>query len=187
MERHAHTQTLIDYWEARRFGRPAPGGAEVAPRDLSGILANLFLLKRLDREHHVFRLAGSAMCELHQREFADQNFLGLWTGADRAHMSALLDGVLTAPAPATAISEAISLDGRRLTIEFAMVPLIGPEGLLDRVLGLQQPLEDAAALGGRPVVRHALLELRPARPAEPSQDVLRSFSGSVHRRAANDL
>jgi len=186
MQHHAHTQTLIEYWESRRFGRPAPGGAEVAPRDLSGILANLFLLKRLDREHHVFRLAGSAMCELHQREFADQNFLGLWTGADRAHMTAMLDGVLTAPAPATALSEAVSLDGRRLPVEFAMVPLIGPEGLLDRILGLQQPLEDPVSLGGRPIVRHALLELRPARPPEPSDEVLRSFERSAPRRAAND-
>ncbi len=187
MQRHAHTQTLIEYWEARRFGRPAPGGAEVAPRDLAGILANLFILKRLDENHFVFRLAGSAMCQLHRREFADQNFLSLWTGADRRLVSALADGALSSPGPATAVSEASTLDGRRIEVEFALVPLMGPEGMLDRVLGLHQPLSDPGMLSGRPLVRHALLEIRPARPPETSSEVTRTFSPFTTDLAANDL
>lgn len=164
--RHTNTKALYEYWNTRRLGRTAPARADIAPRDLSGLLAHLFLLRRMDADHHVFRLAGSALCQMHKREFKDQNFLSLWRGQDRSHMSALLEGALTAPAPATALAEAQSLEGRAVEVEIAILPLKGPEGLVDRVLGLYQPLT-AGRLNGRPVVRHALREIYPAvRPAQ---------------------
>ena len=185
--RHANTRTLFAYWQSRRSGRLAPERADIAPRDLAGLLAHLFSLKRIDRDHQVFRLAGTAVCDLHRREFKDQNFLGRWRGADRDHARALLEGVLSAPGPATALAEAISIDARSAEVELALLPLRGPEGQVDRCLGLYQPLS-LTRLGGRPVVRHALRELRPALPPEPSLSLSRSFRPRLSlARAANDL
>ncbi len=166
--KHAHTKTLFAYWDARRRGGPAPARADILPEDLGGLLANLFLLRRMDSDHHVFRIAGTGLCRLHKREFRDQNFLSLWTGQERTHMRALLEGALTAPAPASAVAEAVALDGRAAPIEITLLPLRGPEGWLDRTLGLYQPLEGGLPVG-RPAVRHRLIEVRP--PCEPAASV----------------
>ena len=153
--KHQNTKTLLAYWNARRAGGSAPARADIAPEDLGALLSNLFLLRRMDQDHHVFRLAGTGLCRLHQREFRDQNFLSLWSSHDRLHMTALLEGALSAPAPASVTTDAISLDGETLPVEIAFLPLRGPEGWVDRTLGLYQPLT-ARPGTGRPIVRHAL-------------------------------
>lgn len=184
---HANTRTLLAYWDARRRGEPAPARADIAPQDLGALLSHIFLLRRMDREHHVFRLAGTGLCGLHKREFRDQNFLSMWSDHDRAHMTALLEGALGAPAPARALCEAVTLDGRTCPVELTLLPLRGPEGWLDRVLGLYQPL-DPGRLGGRPVLRHRLTQLFPAVAAEPSMSLFsRDQTPSQSALAANDI
>lgn len=184
---HANTKTLLAYWEARRHGEPAPARADIAPQDLGGLLSHIFLLRRMDRDHHVFRLAGTGLCALHKREFRDQNFLSLWADHDRAHMSALLEGALGAPAPARALCEAQTLDGRTCEVELTLLPLRGPEGWLDRTLGLYQPM-DPTRLGGRPVLRHRLSQLFPAAAPEPSMALFTREAAAPRRAmAANDL
>lgn len=183
---HANTRTLFAYWDARRRGDPAPARADILPEDLGGLLANLFLLRRMDSDHHVFRIAGTGLCRLHQREFRDQNFLSLWAGHDRTHMRALLEGSLSAPAPASALVDAVALDGASAPVEIALLPLRGPDGWLDRTLGLYQPLSGALS-ASRPAVRHRLLEVRP--PFEPDASVSVYGQGGAQTDAlvANDL
>ncbi|MFW5660743.1 MAG: PAS domain-containing protein [Oceanicaulis sp.] len=183
---HANTRTLQAYWDARRHGEPAPARADIAPQDLGALLSHIFLLRRMDRDHHVFRIAGTGLCELHKREFRDQNFLSLWTGHDRAHMAALVEGALAAPAPARALVDAVTLDGRVCSVELTLLPLRGPEGWLDRVLGLYQPL-DRAALGGRPVMRHRVRQLIPAGAPEPSISMFARGEARSTALAANDV
>lgn len=184
--RHTNTKTLYEYWNTRRLGRNAPGRADIAPKDVSGLLGHLFLLRRIDADHHIFRLAGSALCQMHRREFKDQNFLSLWRGHDRLHMSALLEGALTAPAPATVIVEAHSIDMRSVAVEISILPLRGPEGIVDRVLGLYQPLS-GGTLGHRPVVSHEIREIHPASLPAQSVNVFAPLAQARPRaRAAND-
>jgi len=184
--RHRNSLTLLAYWNARRRGEPAPLRAEILPEDLGGLLSHLFLLRRMDSDHHVFRLAGTGLCRMHRREFRDQNFLSLWDGHDRQHMRALLEGALAAPAPASAVTEAIALDSTASEIEVTLLPLRGPEGFLDRALGLYQPL-GAGLPSLRPVVRHRLIELRPACEPEPSLSLYARNERPVRALAANDL
>ncbi len=185
--RHVNTKTLYAYWDARRLGRSAPSRGDIAPRDLAGLLSHLFILRRMDRDHHIFRLAGTSLCQMHQREFKDQNFLGLWRGHDRHHMTALLEGAMSVPAPACALADAVSLEGRSVEVEIALLPLRGPEGWVDRCLGLYQPLQ-TGGLAGRPAVRHVLKELHPAMEPEASINVFgRTYPQAIPARAANDF
>ena len=183
--KHINTKTILSYWETRRRSAPAPARADIAPADLGSLLSHIFLLRRMDSQHHVFRLAGSELCKLHCREFRDQNFLSLWLGQDRHHVMALLEGALGEPAPARAIVDALTLDGRKCEVELTVLPLRGPEGWLDRVLGLYQPI-NPSDLGGRPIVRHKVRQLYPAFIDDAWSMSLRE-SGSLHMaRAAND-
>jgi len=183
--RHRNSLTLLAYWNARRRSEPAPRRTEILPEDLGGLLSHLFLLRRMDSDHHVFRLAGTGLCRLHRREFRDQNFLSLWTGHDRQHMRALLEGALAAPAPASAITEAVALDSSVQEVEVTLLPLRGPEGLLDRALGLYQPLGSGLP-SLRPVVRHRLIELRPASEPAPSVSLYARSERPARALAAND-
>ncbi|PWE17471.1 PAS domain-containing protein [Marinicauda salina] len=183
--RHAHTKTLHAYWDARRSGRSAPARADIAPNDVAGLLAHIFMLRRMDRDHHVFRIAGTGVCRLHNREFKDQNFLSLWSGQDRAHMTALLEGALAAPAPAFAVADALAIDGRSVEVEVSLFPLRGPEGVVDRCLGLYQPI-GPDSLGGRPVIRHVVKELHPANLPEPTIRLFRTAAEAPASPAAND-
>lgn len=183
---HAHTETLLAYWETRRNGRPAPARADIVPGDLSGLLSWLFILQRADCEHHVFRLAGTGLCHLYRRELREQNFLDLWRGFDRHHVRALIESALACPAPATATSTAYALDGQTIDAEMAFLPLRGPSGQADRVLGLYQPLSPMSALKGRPVMRQKLTGIRP-----PSREIytpvaLRPLTEMPFDLAAND-
>ena len=183
--RHKNSLTLLAYWNARRRGEPAPKRAEILPEDLGGLLSHLFLLKRMDCDHHVFRLAGTGLCRMHRREFRDQNFLSLWTSHDRQHMRALVEGALAAPAPASAVTEAVAFDSSAQEVELTLLPLRGPEGLLDRALGLYQPL-GSSPHGLRPVVRHRLTELRPACEPSPSVAFYAPADRPIRALAAND-
>ncbi len=183
--RHRNSLTLLAYWNARRKGEPAPLRTEILPEDLGGLLSNLFLLRRMDADHHVFRLAGTGLCRMHRREFRDQNFLSLWDGHDRDHMRALLEGSLNSPAPASAVTEAIALDSNSTEVELTILPLRGPEGFLDRALGLYQPL-GAGLPSLRPIVRHRLTELRPPCEPEPSLSFFGRTERPLRALAAND-
>jgi hypothetical protein len=183
--RHAHTRTLLEYWRSRREGAAAPQRADIAPQDLSDFLGQLFILKRIDSGHHVFRLAGTRLCALYQREFRDQNFLSLWRGHDGEHVKALLEGAIHRVAPAAASARAIAIDGRTVAIELAFLPLRGQEGQIDRILGLYQPLDDPDWLRGRPVVRTELCEARPAATPEPF-NLRRRQAPAAPSFAAND-
>tara|TARA_R110000868_G_scaffold86206_2_gene241818 strand:+ start:2810 stop:3370 length:561 start_codon:yes stop_codon:yes gene_type:complete len=163
--RHAQSRALFAYWQARRFGGAAPYRADIAPQDIAALLGNVFILRRIDPQHHVFRLAGTGLCELYQREFRDQNFLSLWRGHDATHIEAVLEASLGGVSPASVVARATSLDMIQLPIEISFLPLRGPEGQIDRTLGLFQPLEPVETLRGRPVIRTSLREVRP--PANP--------------------
>ncbi len=159
--RHPNTRAIADYWESLKEGEGTPARDDLSPSDLSSLLANVFILQKLDGEHAVFRLAGTNLCSLYQREFREHNFLGLWQGADRMHMAALLAAAAIAPGPAIALAGAETIDGRKIKAEIFLAPLAGADGEVDRYLGLFQPLSGEDALGGRPLIRQHLIALYP--------------------------
>jgi hypothetical protein len=159
--RHAQSETLLAYWRARRLGGAAPHRADIEPADIANLLGHIFILRRVDPQHHTFRLAGTELCDLYQREFRDQNFLSLWRGHDVTHIQSLLESTLAGVSPASVVARAFTLDLHQLPVEISFLPLRGPEGMVDRVLGLFQPLDDVTQLRGQPLIRMGLKEIRP--------------------------
>lgn len=163
--RHAQSKALHAYWQARRLGGAAPYRADIEPQDIAALLGHVFILGRIDPQHHVFRLAGTGLCEMYQREFRDQNFLSLWRGHDAVHIQAALEASLGGVSPASVIARATTMEMHQIQVEICFLPLRGPEGMVDRTLGLFQPLEPVETLRGRPIIRTSLREVRP--PANP--------------------
>ena len=167
--KHAQSRALHSYWQTLRMsGRTAgmtPERSDVEPQDIASLLGYVFMLRRIDQGHHVFRLAGTHFCQLYQREFRDQNFLSLWRGHDATHIQALLESTLSGASPSSVVARASSIDMHQLPVEISFFPLKGPEGVVDRILGLYQPLDDTSDFQHRPVVRTGIREIRP--PAVP--------------------
>lgn len=184
---HAHSKALHSYWESRRFGAAIPRRMDIAPREIGNLLSRLFILSRADPEHHLFRLAGTGLCDLYRREFREQNFLSLWQGYDRDHMRALLEASICGPAPASALVEAATLEGAAITAEITLLPLKGEDGQTDRTLGLFQPIDPVDTLRRRPIVRQSLIEARlPRRTGSSGLAGLSYGSACVPPRPAND-
>lgn len=185
--RHAQSKALHAYWQNRRQGGAVPHRADIEPQDIAGLLGHVFILWRVDAQHHIFRLAGTHLCDLYQREFREQNFLSLWRGHDRTHVQAVLEASIAGIAPASMIARASTMDQLQLPVEISVLPLRGPSGEIDRVLGLFQPLDDPAGLRGRPVVRTALREIHPPVQSAAIFPGLRQSSPHGLLRVANDL
>ncbi|MEE2527252.1 PAS domain-containing protein [Hyphobacterium sp. HN65] len=156
---HSHSRTLVSYWDSRRREASVPARADIAAGELKAILGNLFMLQRHDPSHHVFRLAGTRLCDLHNRELRDQNFLSLWRGYDRAQMKLLLESVLANRAPAHAYATAETLNGDKIEVEMVFTPLASRAGQVDRILGLYQPLQSPDRFRKKPVIRHDLTRI----------------------------
>lgn len=193
--RHQNTRAIAEYWESLRQESGAPARDDLSPGELSALLANVFILQRLDAEHAVFRLAGTGLCDLYQREFREHNFLSLWRGTDRVHMEALMAASAIAPGPGLALVSAETIDGQRLKAELFLAPLAGRDGEVDRYLGLFQPLGETDVLRGRPLIRQSVIALyppnsqiavRPAARRAPADDRVRSDRGRPHLRLVAD-
>lgn len=150
------------------------------------MLGYVFILWRADPGHHIFRLAGTHLCDLYQREFRDQNFLSLWRNHDRIHVQTVLEAAISSTAPASLIARAMTMDRHELPVEISFLPLRGSSGEIDRTLGLFQPLDDVDELRGRPAVRTTLQEIHPpVQRADPFPG-LSIRPPDLPRRVAND-
>jgi hypothetical protein len=129
------SQQLYTYWNELRGGRLAPRRFEVEPSAIAGILPDTFILEREDRHKHIFRLAGTRICERFGREFRSTNLLDLWTPADREVVIQVLESVtrdggvgvlgLTARAPGNVAAD----------FELLLLPLVHTGQSISRVLG----------------------------------------------------
>jgi hypothetical protein len=142
---HSSTELLIDYWRGRRGARAMPLRADIDPTGFPGLASRAFIAVRETTDVR-FRLAGEAVIELCRRQLAGHSVLALWRGEHRGRVSALLGAALIAGEPMVIGAEGEAGEGVPLQLEMLFAPLIGPDGVADRFLGLCQPTAGAGAL-----------------------------------------
>lgn len=136
---HPDTQFLIDHWTAlaRRPDARAgvPGRAAVEPDRLGLRLPRIFLARRAG-EDAVIRLAGGWIEGFHDETLKDQRLLSLWRSASRPLVSSALTQTIREGRPVVIAA----LAGRiAAQIEICLLPLRGPSGEPDTLLGLYAP------------------------------------------------
>lgn len=133
------TQFLIDHWTglSRRPGVRAgiPDRASLEPDALGLRLPRVFMVERIG-DNAVVRLAGSWIEAFHDASLKDGALLDLWRSASRPLVAAALTQTVreARPVVVAALAGAVSAQ-----IEITFVPLRGPTGDADRVLGLYVP------------------------------------------------
>ena len=129
------SKVLFDYWNALRNSRPAPLRTEVNPCAIKRILPSVFILQRHDRDHIVFRLAGTRLCAAYGREFRDQNVLSLFSGQSRTAFRNLTNAVIEQSVVGHATCRAWSLSKEHVDAEILLLPLADENGDITRILG----------------------------------------------------
>jgi len=175
--KHASIRELFDYWNARRGRRSAPERAEIEPGAIRRVLADTFILAFEANAGHPFRIAGTRVCALFNRELKGAAFLDLWSIASRADIRDLAAIVADETVGVVASASGTSAAGEPLRLELLLLPL--RHGQTDaRFLGALVPYEAPAwlgtsALGGLTLGTHrfvgaSVVPLRPATGRPPS-------------------
>lgn len=133
---YAPLQEVRAYWEGLRDGPGLPARAAVDPRGLERALEYVFMLERIAPGIARFRLAGMHLTALMGMEVRGMPLSALFDPPARTASLALLEAVFDQPAVVELALEAErgigrpALEGRML-----LLPLLGDEGVCDRVLG----------------------------------------------------
>jgi hypothetical protein len=136
---NSNTERLLDYWRARRGGRPAPRRVDIDVADFPALAPQVFIAELLAGGDVRFRLAGETIAALHGRPLRGESLLALWAGEHRGRVSRLLAGALAQAEPLVVMAAAEVAGGGESRLEVLFAPLAGPLGALDRFLGLCQP------------------------------------------------
>ncbi|HEX4196849.1 MAG TPA: PAS domain-containing protein [Caulobacteraceae bacterium] len=148
---HSNTELLIDYWRERKGTDRAPPRARINPADFATLLPQVFILGRLRPGQYGFRLVGGLVDDLHGGHLNVADPIRLWAPAYRASLQLALEAVLRQPEPLVIAAEARARGGQALRLEITLAPLAGPDGQIERLIGLYQPITPVAALMGQPI------------------------------------
>lgn len=136
---HPDTQFLIDHWTALS-GRPdtragIPDRSALEPAGLGLRLPRVFMARRTG-DDAVIRLAGGWVEGFHGEALKDRPLLSLWRSASRPLVSTALTQAVREGRPVVIVALAGSIAAQ---IEITLLPLRGPSGEPDRLLGLYAP------------------------------------------------
>ena len=149
--RHPSIRELFEYWNARRGRRPAPERAEIEPGAIRRLLADTFILSFEPASGHPFRIAGTRVCALFNRELKGGAFLDLWSIGSRRDIRDLTMIVADESTGVVASASGTSATGAELRLELVLLPL-SHHGRTDaRFLGALAPNEPPAWLGTSPL------------------------------------
>lgn len=136
---HSDTQFLIDHWTglSRRPSVRAgiPDRASFEPDALGLRLPRAFIAER-HQDDAVIRLAGTWIEAFHGEPLKDRMLLSVWRTASRPLVAAAMTQTVREARPVVIAALAGVLSAQ---IEVALVPLRGPSGGVDRILGLYAP------------------------------------------------
>lgn len=136
---HPDTQFLIDHWTALSRRPETRGGipdrAVVEPDALGLRLPRAFMAQRA-RDDAVIRLAGGWIEGFHGEVLKDQSLLSLWRSASRPLVATAMTQTIREGRPVVIVALA---GGVAAQIEITLLPLRGPTGAPDRLLGLYAP------------------------------------------------
>ncbi|MDF1610018.1 PAS domain-containing protein [Hoeflea sp. YIM 152468] len=134
--RHKNNIELFEYWTAKRGQRAAPSRSDIEPADIRGLLPYIFICDLAEDRHLGFRLAGTALCALYGRELKGMPFGSLWLADGIRNAGRTGVSVANGATPAILSLDCLSKGAKVVKAEMLLLPITGPGGLHDRLIGL---------------------------------------------------
>lgn len=145
--RHKNSLELFSYWNTKRGDRPAPGRIDIDPADIRMLLPHVFICEAHDSGAMTFRLAGTALCALYGRELKAHSFGTLWLADAARNATRTGVAVATRAAPAVLSVDGLSRGGNVIQAEMLLLPVTGPTGQKDRLIGLMSVFDPPYWIG----------------------------------------
>lgn len=165
---HPDTQFLIDHWTglARRPSVRAgiPDRALLEPDALGLRLPRAFIAER-NGDEAIIRLAGTWVEGFHGEPLKDHGLLSVWRTASRPLVAAAMTQTVREARPVV-ISALAGIPSAQ--IEVALVPLRGPSGDVDRILGLYAPMATLSFAADEPRLLTARVSIGVGEAARPA-------------------
>ena len=136
---HTRTSTeLFTYWNTIRGAEAGPLRSTIEPGEIRHVLADMFILEAAE-EDPVFRLAGTRVCSLFDRELRGLSFSALWPPGKRDEPVSIASGVMRYSVPTLLNLTGFVRDGRTLRMEMLLLPVRSSGRTYDRLLGSLSP------------------------------------------------
>lgn len=158
---HPTNRELLRSWERIRGARNAPLRSEMTMRALSSIVPWTCVLSRDPHKmSYMFRLAGSAVCDIWGKQLTGTVAFADWPTFDRETMLRALDTVVGMKQPCVGRFLAHSFGGNEIGFEFTAVPVISANGTTVHALMTFAPFKRKNALQADPLVDFKVRRIR---------------------------
>jgi len=149
--KHPFSRELFAYWTDLRGTRAAPERNDIDPAAIRRLLGDSFVLSREAGSGCRFRIAGTQLCALFDRELRGEPFTAIWDVSSATEVGDLCAVVSEEGVGVTAGAEAQTADALHCNFEAVLLPLSlnGRPGA--RMVGLVVPLERPYWLGLWPI------------------------------------
>ena len=158
--KHSSSQAVFAHWNERRGTRPAPERAEIDPAAIRRALGDTIILAADFVETWRFRLAGTRVCALFNREIKGEPLAALWRDEDRQSLARVTEAITTEQTGVVMGVVGRTDDGDEADLELLMLPLAHAGHARIRGLGVLAPLAPPYWLGSKPVTELRLTALR---------------------------
>lgn len=182
--KHASSRELFTYWNAQRGDRAAPERGEIDPAAIRHSLGDIFMLAADFVEVNRFRLAGTRVCALFNRELKGEPFGPLWNEASRSTMEELLGAVIRENIGIVAGVTGHAGPESTVDLELLLLPLAHQGHARIRAMGVLGCIEVPYWVGNKALQE---LELRTLRHVTPVLEHANSRRFVVSREASGEL
>jgi len=180
--KHRSTRTVFEYWSKKRGSRAAPARADIDPTEIRHALGDTFMLAADFADELRFRLAGTRVCALFDRELKGETFSGLWSAASRPSIEELLKIVTDEATGSVAGVTARTEDGDCAELELLLLPLAPSGHARIRAMGVLAASVPPWWLGAKPVAELTLGTLRHVGIDSDMSIVSRLTAGAIGSR-----
>lgn len=158
--KHSSSQAVYAYWNETRGTRPAPERGDIDPAAIRRALGDTVMLSADFVDRWRFRLAGTRVCALFNREIKGEALTPLFGEADQATIEKLAANVTEGQMGVVMGLVGRTDDATEVDLEMLLLPIAHAGHARIRALGVLAPLSPPYWLGSKAVTEMRLTALR---------------------------
>lgn len=146
--KHPSVRAYYSVWNEKRGSAAAPDRSDLDPEAVRDLLGDIFVLSCDRGAGYPFRVAGTRVCGLLDRDAKGTSFANLFVGESRGEIGEVLDIVAEELEPAVAGISARSADGSTVPLELLLLPFSARAHTPLSLTGLLAPLQNTTVAVG---------------------------------------
>ena len=160
------TKKLFSYWSELYARHGIPERSQIEPSSIRKVLGDTFILEYDSGGEVRYRLAGTRLCAAYGVELKGELFHRPWQNEEKNTIRNVLASAGDNQLVVLFGSTAASRDGRTISLETLILPLLHNQAPSQRLLGITTPVSRPYWLGADPIVRQVMTSLRIIDPPE---------------------